>query len=218
MATRARKKLKTAASYAEVAKTAVGKKAFFDSAVCKLTLPPNVPHKRIPNTTEAYSFFVDLNSTNATEEEVAHAININGILGANVRNDLRVVEFVCKDEAALDAALEREFTVQGKNPFVAIIPRHKCSKFVLVKMSNVPIAEETGLKKSLEEHWGQYGRIVGLAPYKFPGKEWLTKRWDLVIQLKAEEKKLMAPTVFKIREQEVVASWRFAFFIACTYE
>ena len=71
MASTAKKKPKKVASYAEVAKTAVGKKSFFDSAVCNLTLPPNVPHKRIPNTNEAFSFFVDLNSTNATEEEVA---------------------------------------------------------------------------------------------------------------------------------------------------
>ena len=58
MASTAKKKPKKPASlsYAEAAKTAVGKKGFFDSAVCNLQLPPNVPHKRIPNTNEAFSF------------------------------------------------------------------------------------------------------------------------------------------------------------------
>ena len=218
MASTAKKKPKKLVSYAEAAKTAVGKKSFFDSAVCDLQLPPNVPHKRIPNTNEAFSFFIDLNSTNATEEEVAKAINIKGILGANVRSDLKVVEFVCRDEDVFEAALGTAFRVPGKKPFVAIVPRHKCNKYVLVKLSNVPIMEEEGLKAKLEEQWSQFGRVVGIAPYKFPGKEWLTKRWDLVIQLKPQEKKLAAPTVFTIGDNKVIASWRFAFFIVHTYD
>ena len=209
MASKAKKTYKKVPSYAEVTKTAVEKKTFFESAVCNLTLPPNVPHKRIPNTNEEFSFFIDLNSTNATEEEVAKAITINGILGVGPRSDLKVVEFICKDEETVEVALGMTFQVKGKKPFVAIIPRHKCNKYILVKLSNVPIAEEEWLKTKLEEHWSQYGRIIGIAPYKFPGKEWLTKRWDLVIQLKAREKKLAAQTVFTIGEnkQSIVASW-----------
>src|SRR6185312_1634902 len=207
MAFTAKKKPNKPVSYAEAAKTAVGKKSFFDSAVCNLTLPLNVPHKHIPNTNEAFSFFVDLNSTNATKEEVAKAITVEGILRVNVRNDLRVVEFICRDEETLETALGATFRVPGKKPFVAIVPRHRCNKYILVKLSNVPIEEEEGLKTKLEEHWCQFGRVVSIAPYKFPGKEWLTKRWDLVVQLKAEEKKLVAPTVFKVSEQQVIASW-----------
>jgi len=117
MASKAKNASRKVPSYAEVTKAAVEKKSFFESAACNLNLPLNVPHKRIPNTNEEFSFFVDLNSTNATEEEVAKAITVKGILGVSHRGDLKVVEFVCKDGETVETALGMTFQVKGKKPF-----------------------------------------------------------------------------------------------------
>ena len=125
MASMAKKPPKKVLSYAEITKKTVEKKSFFESAVCNIALPANAPHKHIPNTNEKFSFFVDLSSTNATEEEVANALPTKDIIGVNVRSDLRVVECICKDEEAFEEAIARTYDVKGKKSFVAIIPRHK---------------------------------------------------------------------------------------------
>src|SRR5437016_14272485 len=102
-------------SFAEVAKGTVEKLNFFDSAVSDIKLPPSYPHKRIPNTKEHFSFFVDLQSTDATQTEVADTMPTSGIIGVNPRRSLQVVEFVCEDEDTQKAMLETTFHVEGKD-------------------------------------------------------------------------------------------------------
>ena len=101
------------------------KSAFASLAKCQLKRPKHMPNARIPNTKEEFSFFVDLKSTDATEAEVLNAIEVAGIVGVNIRDDLWVVEFVCKNEAAVDKAMNTVFKVEGKKSFEAILPRHK---------------------------------------------------------------------------------------------
>ncbi|HTD20440.1 MAG TPA: hypothetical protein VK667_13020, partial [Ktedonobacteraceae bacterium] len=158
---------------------------------------------------ELYSFFVDLETTNASETEVLNAINIAGIVGANARDDLRVIEFVCKNEAALEMAMTTTFKPEEKQPFVAIMPRHKTNKTVLVKLANVPFSRKDALEEALKTYWTQYGKVLDLAPYQFPGKPWLTKCWDILIQLNDGENKLNAPTVFTLEgyTDSVICSW-----------
>ena len=196
-------------SYAAVAKAEREKSNFAALAVCRLKAPPELPTKYIPNTKELYSFFVDKESTDASEAQVINAINIEGIVGANARDDLRVIEFVCENEASLEKAMATTFTVEGKRPFVAILPRHKTNLTVLVKLANVPFGNKNAITNALVEYWTQYGKVLDLAPYQFPGKPWLTKRWDILIQLKDGEKKLTAPTVFTVEgcPDTIVCSW-----------
>ena len=89
-----------------MAKAEQEKSNFAVLAVCHLKPPSNLPHKYIPNTKELYSFFVDLD---ASETEVLNAIDVAGIVGANTRDDLRVIEFVCKNEAAVETAMTTNY-------------------------------------------------------------------------------------------------------------
>jgi hypothetical protein len=129
---------------------------------------------------------------------VLNAINIAGIVGANVRDDLWVIEFVCKDEATVDIALNNPFTVEGKTPVEAILPRHKANKLILIKIANVPFGQKEDLQQAIAKHWSTYGKVLDVQPYQFPGRPWLTKRWDVLLQLNEGEKKLNASPVFNI--------------------
>ena len=194
-------------SYAEMAKK-TSKKAYFEVTECALKTPPNLPSKQIPNTNEKYSFFVSLDTTNATQWEIAQVMP-SGVVGVVPRLDLRTIEFVCKDEDTVKKATSEPFKVEGKKPFYGILPRHLCSKVLLVKLANVPFGTEETLKKVIGDHWGKYGEVVDIAPHKFLDKPWLTKRWDLLLKLPMEAKKLKAEPVFKLEgfEATILATW-----------
>ena len=209
MAAPAAKKRKKPKSYASAVRGVEEKNDFFTLAVCKLKHLKNMPNGHIPNTTEANSFFVDLKSTDATNEEVLNAINTAGIIGANVRDDLWVIEFVCKNEEAVQKAMETVFTVEGKTPFVAITPRHKTNKTLLIKIANMPFGQENELREALVNYWSTLGKVIDAQPYQFPGRPWLTKRWDLLLQLPDGCKELKAPPVFTLHgyTDSIVSSW-----------
>src|SRR5437879_11285773 len=97
MASTAKNASKKVRTYASAVEGVTEKSIFSSLAQCTLTMPRNIPHARIPNTTEEHSFFIDLKSTDASEEEVLAAINLDGIIGAHSRDDLWVVEFICRD-------------------------------------------------------------------------------------------------------------------------
>src|SRR5438128_1944213 len=196
-------------TYAGAVAGVTTKSAFASLAKCQLKRPKHMPNARIPNTKEEFSFFVDLKSTNATEAEVLNAIEVAGIVGVNIRDDLWVVEFVCKNEAAVDKAMNTVFNVEGKKSFEAILPRHKTNRHLLIKVLNVPFRKEEDMKTALTTYWTQYGKVIDAAPYKFPGKPWLTRRWDVLLELNDGTKKLDAPTVFSIDglEDQLVCSW-----------
>src|SRR5438094_9691099 len=198
MADWARNTAKKKKSYASAVVGIKEKNDFFTLAECNLRCPLGQPNGCIPNTTETNSFFVDLKSTDASNEEVLNAINTAGIVGANVRDDLWVIEFVCKDEAAVKLAMKTPFTVEGKKPFEAILPRHKANKYVLIKMANVPFGQKEELRKAISKYWSTYGKVIDVKPYQFPGRPWLTKRWDLLLELNEGVKKLNVSPVFKI--------------------
>src|SRR5438128_7307149 len=209
MAATAAKKRKKLKSYASAVRGVEEKNDFFTLAKCNLKQPEHMPNGRIPNTTEAHSFFVDLKSTNATNTEVLNAINTAGIVGANVRDDLWVIEFVCKDDASVELAMNTTFTVEGKTPFVAIYPRHKTNKTVLIKIANMLFGQEDKLRVALANHWSTLGKVIDVQPYMFPGRPWLTKRWDLLLQLPDGMKDLKAPPVFNLfgYPDTLISSW-----------
>src|SRR5437016_3962399 len=134
MAATAAKKRKKPKSYASAVAGAPEKNDFFTLAVYNLKQKDHMPNGYIPNMTEAHSFFVDLKSTDATNAEVLNAINTAGIVGANVQDDLWVIEFVCKDDTSVENAMNTVFTVEGKKPFMAITPCYKTNKTLLIKI------------------------------------------------------------------------------------
>jgi hypothetical protein len=198
MADRAKNTSKKKKTYASAVVGIEEKNDFFTLAKCSLRRPAGLPNGRIPNTKETNSFFVDLKSTTATNAEVLNAINTAGIIGANVRDDLWVIEFVCKDEATVDVAMNTPFQVEGKTPVMAIMPRHKANKLVLIKIANVPFGQKEELTQAIGKYWSTYGKVIDVQPYQFPGRPWLTKRWDVLLQLNDGEKKLNASPVFNI--------------------
>ena len=84
MAAKASKTVNKKQSYAAVVKAEVEKSNFAALAVCRLKQPPNLPHKRIPNTKESFSFFIDFDSTDASEEEMLMAVDTEGIIGTSI--------------------------------------------------------------------------------------------------------------------------------------
>src|SRR5438128_3767238 len=209
MAIKASKTNNKQRSYVAAVKAEEEKSNFAALAVCRLKQPPNLPHKRIPNTKELFSFFIDKDSTDATEAEMLDAISIDGISGTIIRDELREVEFVCESEDVVDTALATTFNVPDKKLFVAIMPRHRANCLVLIKVANVPFGKEEELGKALGTYWTQYGKVLDLAPYKFPGKPWLLKRWDILLQLNDGETTLKAPPVFLLEgyTDSLVSSW-----------
>src|SRR5438128_10822416 len=209
MAAPAAKKRKKPKSYASAVRGVEERNDFFTLAECKLRRPGNMPNGRIPNTTEANSFFVDLKSTDATNAEVLAAIDTAGIIGAIVRDDLWVIEFVCENDDALLSALETVFIPENKQPFVAILPRHKTNKNLLVKIANMPFGQENELRQALVNYWSSFGQVMDAQPYKFPGKPWLTKRWDLLLQLPDGCKDLKAPPIYSLEgyADTIISSW-----------
>src|SRR5438128_9671452 len=83
------------------------------------------------------------------------------------------------------------------------------NKTVLVRIANALFGTQETLTKLLTAHWTQYGKVLGIAPYQFPGKPWLTKRWDILIMLNDGEKNLNAPPTFLLQgfQEMVVCSW-----------
>src|SRR5437016_2833373 len=116
--------------------------------------------------------------------------------------------------------LKTTFHVEGKHSFMAITPRHLLSPTILVKLSNVPYGREGTLKQAIGQYWNQHGQVLDISPCKFPGKPWLTKCWDVLIQLSDGLKKLTAPVVFQLNGyyDNIVCSWNFAFFLFVTYD
>src|SRR5438128_10205558 len=89
------------------------------------------------------------------------------------------------------------------------MPRQKANRLVLIKLANVPFSKEEELSKALTTYWTQYSKVLDLAPYKFPGKPWLLKHWDILLQLNNGEKTLKALPVFHLDgyTDSLVASW-----------
>src|SRR5438128_9235330 len=193
---------------------------FAELTVCHLQAPKNLAHSRIPNTKEEFSFFVDRKSTNATEEQIISAVNISGIEGVNIQDDLCVIEFVCNSSTAVETATNAVFKVDSKQDFMAILPQHKTNKSILIKIANVPFGGVDRVKELLTNYWTQYGKVLDLAPHQFPGKPWLTKCWDVLLQLAEGQKTLSTPPVFILDGfmDTLVCSWNFAFFISNTYD
>ena len=202
---------KKAVSYAEMAKKTT-EKAYFGETECALRTPPNLPTKQIPNTNEEFSFFVNLDMTDATQEEIANVMP-NGVIGVVPRLDLKTVEFICADEATIKQATSVAFQVKDRKPFFGILPRHLSSKVLLVKLANVPFANEAALKQAITNYWMKFGEVIDVAPHKFKGKPWLTKRWDLLLKLSQEDKKLKASPVLKLEgfEDTILATWSIAY-------
>src|SRR5438128_11924143 len=111
MASTAKNTHKNTRTYASAVAGVTEKSIFSTLAKCQLKKPRNMPIARIPNTTETHSFFIDLKSTDASEEEVLAAITLDGIVVAIPRDELWVVQLVSEGDAGFEAAMSTVYTM-----------------------------------------------------------------------------------------------------------
>jgi hypothetical protein len=195
-----RKKQKSFAAAVRGVKTP----SVFAKTSCTLKFPPTFAHRRIPMPKERNSFFIDLRVTDADDMEVAVALeqNCKNIIGINYREDLRVIEVVFATEEERNSY--GEIAIVGKKSVYAIVRKQE-TVAIYVKMANIPYGVEEEVKKAIEEHWSQYGKVVDTAPHKVHGK-WATRRWDLLLEV-PKGKKIEAPVAFELLGSPVVSEW-----------
>src|SRR5438128_5085419 len=128
MASTAKVASKKVRTYASAVAGVTEKSIFSSLAKCTLCSPPNMPHARIPNTIEKHSFFIDLKSTDTSEEEVLAAITLDSIVEQPPQDDLWVIELICKDDAVVETAMSTVFNIEGNKPVEAIMSRNNTNK------------------------------------------------------------------------------------------
>jgi hypothetical protein len=72
-------------------------------------------------------------------------------------------------------------------------------------MANLPLVDEDMIRKSIKEHWSQFGKVIDVAPHRVYGK-WLSRRWDLLLEVE-KGKKITAPVAFELCGRPVVTAW-----------
>ena len=177
----------------------------FAKTSCKMTMPPGFPHRRLPKPTMENSFFIDLRTTDASDLEVAEALDkkCKNIQGIHYRDDLRVVEVIFATEEERNSHLGGIAIPNRKTVYPTF--RLDDHRTVYIKMANIPYGDEKKLGKAIEEYWEQFGLVIATAPHKVHGK-WATRRWDLMITIPKDEK-FEAPVAFELLGASIVAEW-----------
>src|SRR5437879_6623579 len=107
---------------------------------CDFKIPSGHPGRKIPETEEENSFFINLESGNATDIEVFTALQrYNQIRTVLYRDDLRVVECICRTKKEREAFLENVIPVPNKEPLKPITPRHPLPRLSYIRLANLPI-------------------------------------------------------------------------------
>jgi hypothetical protein len=178
----------------------------FAKTTCVLKMPPTYPNRRIPTTKEKNSLFLDLRATDATDIEVAEALEkMQNICGVNYRDDLRSIEVIFINEESRNDYARRELVIEGKKNLFPMLPREQQPNILYIRLANLPYGNEEEIRREICGHWEEYGEILDVAPHKVYNK-WLTRRWDLLLVI-PNGMKLEAPVAFNILDRPVVAAW-----------
>src|SRR5437016_3823272 len=174
-----------------------GVKTPFAQTECKLKIPPGHPGRKIPETEEEKSFFINLESGNATDIEVFEALQkCNQLRTVLYRDDLRVVECICRTKKDRDDFFDNEIKipVPNKEPLIPIKPRHLVPRLLYIRLANLPVdAVESTVGDAIIDYWSKYGDVVDAAPHTIKGTRWNTRRWDLLLAIEQPAQKLEAP-------------------------
>src|SRR5437879_11844214 len=186
-----------------------GVKTPFAQTECKLKIPPGHPGQKIPETKEESSFFINLESGNATDYEVFEALQkIKQIRSVLYQDDLRVVECICISKEEQDRLVRSEIPIQDKQPVRPQLPRHLVPRLLYIRLANLSVvAEEAEIRQAIIKHWSHYGDVVDAAPHKVKGTNWITRRWDLLLTIEKTAQKLEAPVAFDLLGRNIVAAW-----------
>src|SRR5438132_9951017 len=81
-----------------------------------------------------------------------------------------------------------------------------CQHSPLNKDTNKPVHSVAVMKLILCKQFEEHGEIVDIGPHWIAKRQWITRRWDLVIKLPSD-RQLEAPTLFEVFSEKVHAWW-----------
>src|SRR5437899_3402415 len=117
-----------------------GVKTPFAQTECDLKIPSGHPGRKIPATEEENSFFINLESGNATDIEVFTALQrYKQIRTVLYRDDLRVVECICRTKKEREAFLENVITIPNKEQLKTIKPSNLMPMLFYIRLSYHPL-------------------------------------------------------------------------------
>jgi hypothetical protein len=180
----------------------------FEETVCQLKTPAAYPSRKIPATKERNSAFIDLDKQDATHADVFQALKLlTTISGVKYRRDLRVVEVIFVSEDERNKQVSESLTTPKNKTVFMNLPRHLVPKVTYVRLANLPLEGRDETLSAVKTYWSTYGEVMDAAPHTVKGTNWLTHRWDLLIQLPEDKDKLEAPVSFELLGRKIVAAW-----------
>jgi hypothetical protein len=194
----------TWAKVVEQSSTAPTDKKLFAQSVCTVSLANYLPKIKTPSPSGKFPVFFDLTSTQASHDEIANALP-PGILGVHWRADMNILEVDVQTKEEQSNLLSQPLQLANHLALTPLPSTADSPRYILVKLANVPIASAVTLETVLRRHWEQYGKVKEIAPHRIPGKAWLTRRWDLIIEV--DPKSSPPPTIFEVLETKVLAWW-----------
>src|SRR5438128_4981966 len=193
-------------SFAKAAATAAATTTSpFARTECAVSLEKHLPTLRLPRPAGQYPVFFHLRSTTASQDAICDALP-HSLLGCVFREDRHLVELDCASADEQNALLQSPLTIPGHSPLTPLPPQTDLPHYTLVKLSNVPICPVAALEVLLRNQFKAHGEIVEIGPHRIANRQWITRRWDLVVKTPAGEL-LEAPTLFELFGEKVHAWW-----------
>src|SRR5438128_12080618 len=193
-------------TYSQAAATAADKtNTPFTRTECAVSLEKHLPAFRLPRPAGQYPVFFDLCSTTASQEDIINALP-HSLLGFVFREDKHVVEADCTSAEEQVALLKSPLDIPGHTPLTPLPPQTDLPHYTLVKLSNVPVRPVAALEVLLRNQFKVHGEVVEIGPHRIANRQWITRRWDLVMKTPAGES-LEAPTLFDLFGEKVHAWW-----------
>ena len=180
-------------------------KELFARSECTVSLSNYAPSKKTPVLSGKYPVFFDLSATTASHDEIANSLP-SGILGVHWRVDMNILEVDVLTEEEQGKLLAEPLQIENHLALTPIPSSANSPRFVLVKLANVPITSAVTMETVLHRHWEQYGDVKEIAPHRIPGKPWLTRRWDLILEVDPLST-TAPPTIFEVFGMKVLAWW-----------
>jgi hypothetical protein len=87
-----------------------------------------------------------------------------------------------------------------------LLPTRTASRYIPIKLINVPILSVVVVEQQLHSLWGQFGEVVAIAPHTYKGTPLLTNCWDMVLKCSADTP-FSATPFFDLLGFKAMASW-----------
>src|SRR5438128_1293642 len=204
-ATASTSKTQPGRTFARAAATAVPALSPFAQMECVVSLEKHLPKVKLPRPAGLYPVFYDLRSTTASEEVIINVLP-NDLLGCVFRSDIHLVEMDCISAESQEKLLAKNLDIPNHPPLVPIPPQHNLPNYTLFKLSNVPVCTVAVMELILRKQFAEHGEIVEIGPHQIANRQWITRRWDLVIKLPSD-RQLEAPMLFEVFSEKVHAWW-----------